>query len=191
MTWLHATFAASRRQTYPTAIDLMPPVFLAMASRLAPNSAPCTDAGTFPSSNRLVRSVIADRSGLFSGAPCSRSLMCCGLKLSGPPAEPLGNDCIADLTARGKTWRGGLSDDGAGRLSAGTGGCRRLNSTNVDMSGTDSRSSEQSRRTAPLTSPSSSLTDAIAAAIWSTVLVDFVRRAGRQLGGSESMPSSN
>jgi len=98
-----------------------------MAWRLAPNKAPWTDAVTFLSNCRLVRSVIANRSGLSSGAPSSISLMCWVLKQSGPLVEPLGNDWMAVLTATCSTWRGGISDiDGAGRLSAGAGGWRQI-----------------------------------------------------------------
>ena len=53
--WLHETFAVSLLQTYPTAIGLMPPLFLRMANKLAPNNEPETDGGVLPSSNRFVR----------------------------------------------------------------------------------------------------------------------------------------
>ena len=96
---------------------------------------------------------------------------------------------MALLTASGKTWSGGETVDGAGRLSAEAAGCRQLSAAKVESSGTASLSSEHSSRTAPFTSPSSSLADAIAAATWSPVF-DLMLRAVGQLGGSGSVPSS-
>ena len=132
---------------------------------------------------------MATSSGLLSAAPITESFKCCSLRLSDSAAEPFGKDCMALLTASGKTWSGGETVDGTGRLSAEAAGCRQLSAAKVESSGTASLSSEHSSRTAPFTSPSSSLADAIAAATWSPVF-DLMLRAVGQLGGSGSVPSS-
>jgi len=57
---------------------------------------------SLPSRRRLTRSVTATNSGLLSVAPNTKSFRCCGLRPSGPAADPFGKNAMAVLTVVAK-----------------------------------------------------------------------------------------
>jgi len=100
---LHTAASNIGSESLPTSIWRTSPVFLLIGVR--------------PSCYWLTRSVMAISNGWSSGAPSNRSLRCCGLKPSRPPAEPLIHELMAFLVTTGNTWSGGTTVDGAGRRS--------------------------------------------------------------------------
>jgi len=134
---------------------------------------------------------VSDGYRLLCWLVVNKSFRCYGLRPSVSAADPFGKDAMVVLTVCGKTWSGWVTDDGAGRWSTETVGCRRINSANVAPSGTARL--KHSSRTAPLRSPSSCLAAAIEAAIWSPDIfnmADLMCGADGQLDGSGLMPSS-
>ena len=60
------------------------------------------EEGTRPLRTRLEKEVRAARRLLLDlPGKSNKSLRCCGLRPSGPPADPLGKDLIAEETASG------------------------------------------------------------------------------------------
>ena len=85
------SLAARRWRVQPTAMGLTPRSFF---SRVAPKKKGQMDVGVFPSRMRLIKEVRA----LYSADTPVMSLRCCGFRLSGPPAEPLGKESMALAT---------------------------------------------------------------------------------------------
>ena len=80
--------------------------------------------------------------------PAIRSFRCCGRKLSGPPADPLGKDLIARATSASETCteRGVTTGGGGGILDPGGGdGCFSLRAEKVASLGSARVSSEHAK----------------------------------------------
>ena len=100
MMCLPAVLVASRRRVQPTAISLTHP-FFSSAVREAPKKNGQTALGVLPCRMTFTKDVRALSS---SGLPPSAevpvmSLMCWGVRPSGPPADPFGKEQIASATA--------------------------------------------------------------------------------------------
>ena len=94
--------ATNWRNVEPTAMGLTPPPFLFRAISEAPKKKVRIEEGTRPLRTRLAKDVrAARRPPLNLPGKLNKSLRCCGLRPSGPPADPLGKDPIAEETASG------------------------------------------------------------------------------------------
>ena len=160
--WLPIALAARQQSVQPIAMGLTPPPFFSNAIKEAPKKKGLIEEGVSPFTMMLTRSVRALRR---TGPPAPaeveiRSLRCCGLSPSGPPADPLGKDMIdckisSSLSvmceASDDVGHGGMMDWGCG------GGCFSHREASVASHLFAIESSEEASRTAPLTSPSSNL----------------------------------
>ena len=93
------------------------------------------------------------------------SLRCWGLRLSGPVADPQGNDLIVAAISSVETEmeEGGTSGGGGMEVSGCGGGCLSWRAANVESLLSARESSEHASLTAPLKSPSSNLAETCAA----------------------------
>jgi len=125
-----------------------------------------------------------------SGAPSSKSLMCCGVRPSGPPADPSGKVRTALVTSSLETAKGtnrGLPVGSVNvRLSVGGGGCLSWRAQRVSSFGGAGVSVEQSKRTAALKLHCSSFFDTAEAKTlsdFSLVFLSFLCCPGLEMCG--------
>ena len=111
---MNPTLVVSLRSVVPTAIGRIPPSFLLRAHRFAPKKMGWISTGISFLRMKLT-SLVNDSKSLFhaSDAPI-RCFRCPGFSPSGPPADPAGNEKMADFTDSEDTgmWTSSLSGAG-------------------------------------------------------------------------------
>ena len=114
---LLAHFEANRLRVNPTAIGRMHPDFLLRAQSQPPKKIGAASNGQRPAKTKLTKAVKAVRKYEPASRQSSKSRMICGLRPSGPPAEPAGNERTARRTSDSSTDRLWTGEEG-GRSSA-------------------------------------------------------------------------
>ena len=172
----------------PTAMGLIPPSFLLRAHKFAPKNIGLMYIGIISLSTKFV-SLVSDSKSRFpaSVAPI-RCLKWPGLRPSGLPADPAGNERIADLTESEDTGIWSFSFSGAcGRVTPiGATGCLSLSLFRVSLLSGANVSSEDSSRMAPLRSFSENLASTLFFRISSLgfrLVFCFLNGKGNSVGG--------
>src|SRR6218665_1106773 len=141
-------------------MDLKPPLFLQRAIIFPPNRMGLTSAGHPPRSSRFMKSVRASTNGPHASPNPTKSSKWPGLKPSGPPANPDGNERTAPSTSAGVTCHAPAASGSGRPLSAsgsGSNGCLSRKGPRLCSLGSALCPLSQRIRTAALMLPSSSL----------------------------------
>lgn len=138
-----------------------PPFFLLKAVTAAPKRTRRPKWGTFPARIQFTRRVSENtKSPLALQSLADRvSFKCWGRRSDKPPEDPALKDSTAERTSRTSTWRGGTSERGNVLRSFGRSGCFSRSFPRVTSSKGAIVSELLPKRTAPLTSPSSTFVE--------------------------------
>src|SRR6218665_970774 len=141
-------------------MGLKPPLSLQSAIIFPPNRMGLTSAGHPPRSSRFMKSVRASTNGPHASPNPTKSSKWPGLKPSGPPADPDGNERLAPSTSAVVTCHAPAAS-GAGRLLSASGsgstGCLSRKRPRLCSFGSAGCPPSQRIRTAALMLPSLSL----------------------------------